>query len=79
MLLKRLSCGSKECTEELKLECASFLGQTSIASFDHLGLISDPLIISKFPNETHDSNGQENKIYTMLKGREAVVLLHKYM
>ena len=28
-LLKRLSFGSKGCTEELKLECASFLGQTS--------------------------------------------------
>ena len=27
--LKWLSFGSKECTEELKLECASFLGQTS--------------------------------------------------
>ena len=29
MFLKRLSFGSKECTEELKLECASFLGQAS--------------------------------------------------
>ena len=29
MFLKRLSVGSKQCTEELKLECASFLGQTS--------------------------------------------------
>ena len=28
-VLKKLSFGSKECTEELKLECASFLGQTS--------------------------------------------------
>ena len=27
MFLKMLSFGSKECTEELKLECASFLGQ----------------------------------------------------
>ena len=26
MFLKRLSFGSKECTEELKLECAGFLG-----------------------------------------------------
>ena len=25
-----------------------------LASFDHLGLISDPLIVSKFHNETHD-------------------------
>ena len=29
MFFKRLSFGSKECTEELKLECARFLGQTS--------------------------------------------------
>ena len=28
MFLKRLSFGSKECTVGLKLECASFLGQT---------------------------------------------------
>ena len=29
MFLIRLSFGSKDCTEEWKLECASFLGQTS--------------------------------------------------
>ena len=29
IVLKRLSFGSKECTNELKLECANFLGQTS--------------------------------------------------
>ena len=40
-----------------------------IASFRHLGLISDPLIVSKFHNETHDPKGQENKIYTKVKGR----------
>ena len=68
MFLKRLSFGSKDCTEELKLECARFLG--------HLGLISDPLIISKFPNETHDPKGQENKIYTIVKGRETVYCHH---
>ena len=28
------------------------------------------LIVSKFHNETHDSKGQENKIYTIVKGRE---------
>ena len=32
-----------------------------LASFGHLGLISDPLIVSKFHNETHDPKGQENK------------------
>ena len=49
MFLNRLSFGSKECTIELKL-----------ASFGHLGHISDPLIVSKFHNETHDPKGQEN-------------------
>ena len=28
-VLKRVSFGSKDCTKELKLECAYFLGQTS--------------------------------------------------
>ena len=28
-VLKRVSFGSKDCTKELKLECACFLGQTS--------------------------------------------------
>ena len=28
-VLKRISFGSKDCTKELKLECAYFLGQTS--------------------------------------------------
>ena len=64
MLLKGVSFGSKDCTKELKLECAYFLAR--IASFCHLGVISDPLIVSKFHNETHYSKGQENKIYTIV-------------
>ena len=64
MFLKRLSFGSKECTEELKLVWAI------LASFSHVGLISDPLIISKFPDEPQDPKGQENKIYTIVKGKE---------
>ena len=35
------------------------------ASFCHLDIISDPLIVSKFHNKTHDPKGQENKIYTI--------------
>ena len=27
-------------------------------------------MVSKFRNETHDPKGQENKIYTILKGRD---------
>ena len=67
-VLKKLSFGSKVCTKELKLECGIILA--SLASFGHLGLISDPLIVFKFHNETYDPKGQENKIYTIVKGRE---------
>ena len=48
-----------------------------LASFCHLGVISDPLIVSKFHNETHDPKGQENKIYTIVKGRETFYRRHK--
>ena len=47
-----------------------------LASFCHLGYISDPLIVSKFHNETHDPKGQENKIYTIVKGREMFYRRH---
>ena len=47
-----------------------------LASFGHLGLISDPLIRSKFHNETHDSKGQENKIYTIVTGKETFYRRH---
>ena len=47
-----------------------------LASFGHLGLISDPLIVSKFHNETQDPKGQENKIYTIVKGRETFYRRH---
>ena len=51
-----------------------------LASFCHLGFISDPLIVSKFHNETHDPKGQENKIYTIVKGWFMFVreILHMY-
>ena len=47
-----------------------------LASFCHLGFINDPLIVSKFHNETHDPKGQENKIYTIVKGRETFYRRH---
>ena len=47
-----------------------------LASFGYLGLISDPLIVFKFHNETHDPKGQENKIYTIVKGRETFYHRH---
>ena len=47
-----------------------------LASFCHLGF-SDPLIVSKIHNKTHDPKGQENKIYTIVKGRETFYRRHK--
>ena len=73
-LVKRVSFGSKDCTKELKLEYAYFLAR--LASFCHLEVISDPLIVLKFNNETHDPKGQENKIYTIVKGREMFFCHH---
>ena len=71
MFLKMISFGSKYRIKELKLECAYFLGQTS-----YLCLISGPLIVLKFYNETHDPKGQENKIYTIVNGRETFYRRH---
>ena len=48
----------------------------SLPSFGHLGLISDPLIVSKLHNETHDPKGQENKIYTIVNGMETYYRRH---
>ena len=47
-----------------------------LAIFGHLGLISDLLIVSKFHNETHDPKRQENKIYTLVNGRETFYRRH---
>ena len=47
-----------------------------LASFYHFGFISDPLIVSKFHNKTHDPKGQENKIYTIVNGRETFYRRH---
>ena len=49
----------------------------TLASFGHLGHISDPLIVSKIHNEKHDPKGQENKNYTIVKGMETLYHRHK--
>ena len=64
-VLKKVSFGSKECIKELKLGVHIFWAR--LASFCHLGFTSDPLIVSKLDNETYNSKGQENKIYTIVK------------
>ena len=55
---------------------SGYISWARLASFCHLGEISGPLIVSKFHNETHDPKGQENKIYTIVKGRETFYCRH---
>ena len=73
MFLKGYPLEAK-CNKELKLELHIFWAR--LASFDYLGLISDPLIVSKSHNEIHDSKGQENKLYTIVKGIETFYRRH---
>ena len=73
-VLKRVSFGGKDCIKEMKLECD--ISWARLASFCHLGFISDPLIVSKFHNKTHDPKRQENQIYTIVKGRETFYRRH---
>ena len=47
-----------------------------LASFSHLCLISDTLMVSKFHNGIYDSKGQENKIYTTEKDMETFYRRH---
>ena len=47
-----------------------------LASFCQLGFISYPIRVLKFHNETYDPKGQENKIYTIVKGRETFYRRH---
>ena len=50
-----------------------------VAFPDHTHLLffsSDPQIVSKFHNKTHDPKGQENTIYTIVKGRETFYRRH---
>ena len=49
-----------------------------LASFSHLGLIRDPLMVSKFHNGIHDSKGHENKINIIVKGRETFYRSQQY-
>ena len=70
------------CTSREHIVYGAFCGSTvhifwaRLASFGPLGIISDPLIVSKFHNKTHDSKGQENKIYTKVEGRETFYHRH---
>ena len=73
MYLKRLSIGNKDQRTETRV-CKFVWAR--LASFGHLGLISDLLIVSKFHKETHDLKGQENKIYTIVKDGETFYRYH---
>ena len=67
--IKELFFGSKGYTKELKLSNVQVFS-ARLACFGQLGLISDPQISSKLQNRINDPKGLENKIYTMMKGRE---------
>ena len=60
----KVTLGSNEYTKELK-EYRVQVFWARLAGFCHLGIISDPLIISKFHSGFHDPKGQENKINTI--------------
>ena len=67
--MKRFSFGNKDYTKELKtVECTSFLGQTSL--FLPIRAHQSPQIYSKLQNGINDPKELENKLYTMMKGRE---------
>ena len=62
--------------QELKtVECTNFLAR--LASFGHLGPMSDLQISSKLQNGINDPKGLENKVYTMMKGRETFLRSHQ--
>ena len=63
MFLKEYPLEAKNASKNWNQSVHTFWAR--LASFSHLGLISDPLIVSKFHNKTHDPKGQENKIYTI--------------
>ena len=57
-------------TAQKNLNQSVHISWARLACFCQLGFISDPLIVSKFHNDTHDPKGEENKICTIVKGRE---------
>ena len=65
---------NKEYTKELKI-CSVRVFWPVLASLSNLGLSVDHLMVSKFHNGIHDPKGQENQIYTIVKG---IILLIKY-
>ena len=74
MFLKCYALEAKNASKKWHQSVHIFLARE--ASFGHLGLISDPLIILKFHNETHVPKGQENKILTVVKDRETFYRRH---
>ena len=54
----------------MKIFCAG------LASFGHLGLISSPLMVSRFHNVIRDTKGKENQIYTIVKASQTFYRHH---
>ena len=71
MCFKRLSFGSKGHIKELKVYSVHVFW-ARLASFGPLGTISDHLMVSNIHNGIQYPKRQENKIYTIVKGRELV-------
>ena len=74
MFLKRYPVEAK--TAPKNWNQSLHISSARLASFCHLGIISNHLIVSKLPNETHDPKGQEYKKYTIVKGRETFYCRH---
>ena len=57
----------------MEAKSTSKIGQVfyaRLASVGQLGLVSDPLMVSKFHNRIHDPKGQANKIFNIVMVRE---------
>ena len=65
--LKRFFFGSKNYTKEPK-EQRTQIFWNNLASFEHLGIISDLPMVSRCHNGIYDAKGQEVDIYTIVKG-----------
>ena len=48
----------------------SILAGMTVARFDQVGFIIDPVMVSKFRNKIHESKGLKNKIYTIIKDQD---------
>ena len=60
--LKIYSLEAKIHQRSESIECASFCARLATCIFGHLGLNSEPLVVSKFHIGLHDLKEQENEV-----------------